>query len=83
MTSTDAGPAQLRLDADRPALPRTLRPMLPRPIAAPFDDPDHLFEPWWGGERAFASVEVDPATGAGSVRIVDRRGGTALRPCPS
>jgi bifunctional non-homologous end joining protein LigD len=64
----------LRLEADRPALPRTLRPMLPRPVAAPFDDPDHLFEPWWGGERAFASVEVDPATGAGSVRIVDRRG---------
>ncbi len=48
--------------------------MLPRPIAAPFDDPDHLFEPWWGGERAFAFVDIDPATGAGSVRIVDRRG---------
>jgi len=64
----------LRLDADRPGSPRALRPMLPRPIAEPFDDPDHLFEPWWGGERAFAFVDVDPETGAGSVRIVDRRG---------
>lgn len=48
--------------------------MLPRYVALPFDDPDHLFEPWWGGERAFAFVEVDPGTGAGAVRIVDRRG---------
>jgi bifunctional non-homologous end joining protein LigD len=64
----------LRLDDDRPALPRTLRPMLPRSVAGPFDDPDHLFEPWWGGARAFAYVEVDAATGVGSVRIVDRRG---------
>jgi bifunctional non-homologous end joining protein LigD len=71
-SSTDQ--LSLRLDADRPGSPRALRPMLPRPIATPFDDPDHLFEPWWGGERAFAFVDVDPATGAGTVRIVDRRG---------
>jgi len=64
----------LRFDPDRPGPPRALRPMLPRPVEAPFDDPDHLFEPWWGGERAFAFVDVDPATGAGIVRIVDRRG---------
>ncbi len=64
----------LRLDPDRPGPGRALRPMLPRPVSAPFDDPDHLFEPWWGGERAFAFVDVDPATGAGAVRIVDRRG---------
>ena len=57
-----------------PGCPATLRPMLPRPVAAPFDEADHLFEPWWGGERAFAYVDVDPTTGAGSVRIVDRRG---------
>ena len=64
----------LRLAADRPGPPRALRAMLPRSVAQPFDEVDHLFEPWWGGERAFAFVDVDPATGAGSVRIVDRRG---------
>ena len=48
--------------------------MLPRTVEAPFDDADHLFEPWWGGERAFAYVDVDPSSGEGSVRIVDRRG---------
>lgn len=48
--------------------------MLPRSVGEPFDDADHLFEPWWGGERALAFVDVDPATGAGSVRLVDRRG---------
>ncbi|HSS36427.1 MAG TPA: hypothetical protein VLR93_09135 [Patescibacteria group bacterium] len=76
--AANGGPANdqlsLRLDADRPGLPRALRPMLPRSVAAPFDEADHLFEPWWGGERAFAYVDVDPTTGAGSVRIVDRRG---------
>ena len=42
----------LRLEADRlPDLP-DLRPMLPRPLPAPFDSDEHLFEPWWGGERA-------------------------------
>ena len=72
--TTASDQLSLRLEADRPGPPRALRPMLPRPVAAPFDDPDHLFEPWWGGERAFAYVEVDPATGAGTIRIVDRRG---------
>jgi ATP-dependent DNA ligase len=51
----------LQLDPARPALATPLRPMLPRATAAPFDDPDHLFEPWWGGERAFASLEVGAA----------------------
>ena len=64
----------LQLDPARPGLTTPLRPMLPRAVAAPFDDPDHLFEPWWGGERAFASLEVDTATGAAALRIVDRRG---------
>ena len=48
--------------------------MLPRSVSEPFDDADHLFEPWWGGERALAFVDVDPATGEGSVRLIDRRG---------
>ncbi len=64
----------LDLDAERPGLPADLRPMLPRTFAEPFDDSDYLFEPWWGGERAFAMVELDDATGAGTVRIPIRRG---------
>jgi bifunctional non-homologous end joining protein LigD len=64
----------LDLDAARPGLPADLRPMLPRIVAEPFDDGDHLFEPWWGGERAFAIVELEEATGAGTVRIAVRRG---------
>ncbi len=64
----------LHLDPERPGLPTTLRPMLPRPVAEPFDDADHLFEPWWAGERAFAAVEVAAATGEGTVRILGRRG---------
>jgi bifunctional non-homologous end joining protein LigD len=63
----------LHLDPRRPALPVGLRPMLPRSVPAAFDDPDYLFEPWWGGARALASVEVDPTTGAGTIRIVDGR----------
>jgi bifunctional non-homologous end joining protein LigD len=64
----------LDLDAERPGLPADLRPMLPRTAVEPFDDSDHLFEPWWGGERAFAIVELDESTGAGTVRIPIRRG---------
>ncbi|MEA2538227.1 MAG: hypothetical protein QOF11_2461, partial [Chloroflexota bacterium] len=32
--------------------------MLPRSVSEAFDDADHLFEPWWGGERALAFVAV-------------------------
>jgi bifunctional non-homologous end joining protein LigD len=42
--------------------------MLARPVLVPFDSPDHLFEPRWGGLRALAFVEH------GRTRIVDRRG---------
>ena len=56
----------LRLEADQlPELP-DLRPMLPRPLPAPFDSDEHLFEPWWGGERAL--VAVGPADAAGGRR---------------
>ena len=49
----------LRLEADQlPDLP-DLRPMLARPLPAPFDSDQHLFEPWWGGERAL--VMIGPA----------------------
>lgn len=64
----------LRLEADRlPDLP-DLRPMLPRPLPAPFDSDEHLFEPWWGGERALAMVGPSDLAGAGAVRIVDANG---------
>jgi bifunctional non-homologous end joining protein LigD len=60
----------LRLEADQlPDLP-DLRPMLPRPLPAPFDSDEHLFEPWWGGERALVMVGPADLAGMGEVRIV-------------
>ena len=64
----------LRLEADRlPELP-DLRPMLPRPLPAPFDSDEHLFEPWWGGERALVMIGPAEVAGAGAVRIVGADG---------
>ena len=31
--------------------------MQPRPADGPFDSPDHLFEPNWGGRRVLAFLE--------------------------
>jgi len=56
------------LEPKAPRLPADLRPMLPRPADAPFDDPDWLFEPSWEGIRALAYVEND------RLRLVDARG---------
>ncbi len=90
----DAGADQLSLDlaAGFPRLPASLRPMLPRPAAAPFDSARHLFEPAWGGRRALAFLEAavseDGAggwlTGDGrpSVRLVDARGRDLLPSAP-
>lgn len=64
----------LRLDTELPNLPEGLRPMLPRPLAEPFDSADHLFEPSWGGLRAFAFVGPADTPGMGAVRIVDGDG---------
>jgi ATP-dependent DNA ligase len=67
----------LRLEPDVPTLPRlpaTLRPMLARPLAEPFDSTDHLFEPSWGGVRALAFIGPAEPAGAGDVRIVDGDG---------
>lgn len=58
----------LRLEPDPAGWPAPLRPMLAQPADGPFDDPDALFEPWWGGERALAYVgrdRVDPAGSGG------------------
>lgn len=60
----------LRLEADRlPDLP-DLRPMLPRPIPQPFDSDQHLFEPWWGGERALVMIGPGDRPGGGAVRVL-------------
>jgi bifunctional non-homologous end joining protein LigD len=61
----------LRLRIDLPKLPDSLRPMLPRPLAEPFDSPDHLFEPAWGGLRTLAFVGPSERAGSGDVRLVD------------
>jgi bifunctional non-homologous end joining protein LigD len=59
----------LRLEADQlPELP-DLRPMLPRPLPAPFDSDEHLFEPWWGGERALVMIGPADLAGMGAVRV--------------
>ena len=64
----------LRLEADGlPDLP-DLRPMLPRPLPAPFDSDEHLFEPWWGGERALVAVGPAGEPGGGEVVVRDGSG---------
>jgi bifunctional non-homologous end joining protein LigD len=67
----------LRLEPDVPVLPNlpaTLRPMLPRPIAEPFDSDAHLFEPSWGGLRALAFIGPAEVAGSGDVTFVDGAG---------
>jgi bifunctional non-homologous end joining protein LigD len=64
----------LRLEPDIPILPNlpaTLRPMLPRPLAEPFDSDAHLFEPSWGGMRALAFIGPAETPGGGDVAFVD------------
>ncbi|MGE5155900.1 MAG: hypothetical protein ACM3JP_00190, partial [Betaproteobacteria bacterium] len=71
---TMADQLSLRLEADQlPDLPE-LRPMLPRPLPAPFDSDQHLFEPWWGGERALVMIGPADLPGTGEVRVVDGDG---------
>jgi ATP-dependent DNA ligase len=74
----------LRLEPDRPALPRLpqLRPMLPRPLPEPFDSADHLFEPWWGGLRALVYIGPAELAGTGEVRIEDESGRNLTRALP-
>jgi bifunctional non-homologous end joining protein LigD len=67
----------LRLEPDvatLPNLPATLRPMLPRPLAEPFDSTAHLFEPSWGGLRALAFIGPAEIAGSGVVRLFDGEG---------
>jgi bifunctional non-homologous end joining protein LigD len=48
--------------------------MLPRPLPEPFDSDEHLFEPWWGGERALAMIGPSDLAGMGEVRLADAAG---------
>lgn len=66
----------LPLDATADRLPDLpdLRPMLARPLPEPFDSEQHLFEPWWGGTRAFVAIGPGETPGAGDVRVVDGDG---------
>jgi bifunctional non-homologous end joining protein LigD len=59
-----------------PALPRPgdVAPMWPTARADPFDAPDWLFEPTWGGHRVLTFVGPADAPGGGEVRVVDARG---------
>jgi ATP-dependent DNA ligase len=56
--------------------------MQPKPAAAPFDSPDHVFEPSWGGLRALVFVGPAAAAGTGDVRIVDVDGADVGRALP-
>jgi bifunctional non-homologous end joining protein LigD len=66
---------QLSLQLE-PAMPRSgdVAPMWPTALADPFDSPDWLFEPTWGGHRVLAFVEPGATAGSGPVRVVDARG---------
>ena len=71
----------LRLEPEQPVLPGLpdLRPMLPRPLAEPFDSDQHLFQPWWGGRRALVYVGPAELAGGGLVRVVDEDGADLTR----
>ena len=60
----------LRLEPTLPNPPLTLRPMLARTSLEPFDSPDHLFEPAWGGMRALAIIGPAEISGAGDVTFL-------------
>ncbi len=64
----------LRLDPALPNPPSNLRPMLARLLPEPFDSPDHLFEPSWGGRRTLAVIGPGAHPGEGEVALVDAQG---------
>jgi bifunctional non-homologous end joining protein LigD len=68
-------PEQLSFQLE-PAIPRPgdVAPMWPSPRDDPFDSPDWLFEPTWGGHRVLTFVEPGATEGTGEVRVVDARG---------
>jgi ATP-dependent DNA ligase len=64
----------LSLTGDVARLPRTLRPMMPKPANAPFDSDEHVFEPSWGGRRVLAFVETVHSGGRPRLRLLDETG---------
>ncbi|HEX7497801.1 MAG TPA: hypothetical protein VF344_04980 [Candidatus Limnocylindrales bacterium] len=63
----------LSLSGDVARLPRSLRPMLPKPADAAFDSDEHIFEPRWGGRRALAFIEPEGGRGP-RLRLLDELG---------
>jgi bifunctional non-homologous end joining protein LigD len=59
-----------------PALPQPggVAPMWPTARSDPFDSPDWLFEPTWGGHRVLVFVGPADTQGTGEVRVVDAAG---------
>ena len=64
----------LSLTGDVARLPRSLRPMLPKPADAAFDSDEHMFEPRWGGRRALAFIEPDRSARGQRLRLLDENG---------
>jgi len=63
----------LRFEPGLPS-PGDVAPMWPTPRPDPFDSPDYLFEPTWGGHRVLAFVGPAERPGGGEARIVDPTG---------
>lgn len=73
----------LRLDPRLPRLPDVIRPMLAMSAAEPFDAPDYLFEPRWGGRRTLACVEPVAISGRpAGIRLLDEDGRDLSRAVP-
>jgi ATP-dependent DNA ligase len=64
----------LSLTGDVARLPRSLRPMLPKPADAAFDSDEHVFEPRWGGRRALAFIDSDRTARGPRLRLLDENG---------
>jgi len=65
----------LELPTEPPNLPWGLRPMLARFFPTPFDSPNHVFQPLWGGLRVLAFVAgSDPPRSAHALALLDPDG---------
>jgi ATP-dependent DNA ligase len=74
----DGEPAADQLDLDLAGdvarLPRSLRPMLARPVGEAFDSAEHLFEPRWGGRRTLAFIDSGRSGRETRLRLIDDGG---------
>ena len=69
-----SGQLDLDLAGDVARLPRSLRPMLARPVGEAFDSPEHLFEPRWGGRRTLAFIDSGRSGREARLRLIDDNG---------